>query len=80
MIQPFYLPIKILFGPGSIDQLGQEVKVLGRRAMIVTYPDIRKLGFLDIVLKDPKSKGWKPKFLKNWNPIPAVQPLIWRPG
>ena len=57
MIQQFYLPTRILFGPGSIDQLGKEATSLGKRAMVVTYPDIRKLGFLDIILKDLKSKG-----------------------
>ncbi len=51
MIQQFYLPTRILIGPGSINQVGQEAKSLGRRVMVVTYPDIRKLGFLDIILK-----------------------------
>ena len=35
MIQQFYIPTKVLFGPGSIDQLGNEAKNLGTRAMIV---------------------------------------------
>ncbi len=32
----FYLPTKIIFGPGTIDQVGVEAAQLGRRALIVT--------------------------------------------
>ncbi len=32
----FYLPTKIIFGPGTIDQVGVEAAHLGRRALIVT--------------------------------------------
>jgi alcohol dehydrogenase class IV len=57
MITPFYLPIKLVFGPGSLKQLGEEARAIGRKAMIVTYPDIRRIGLLDRVVKDLKSKG-----------------------
>jgi alcohol dehydrogenase YqhD (iron-dependent ADH family) len=32
----FYLPTKLIFGPGEIEKLGTEVKHLGERAMIIT--------------------------------------------
>lgn len=32
----FYLPTKIIFGPGTIEQAGQEAAKLGERALIVT--------------------------------------------
>jgi len=32
----FHLPTKIIFGPGVIDQVGEEAAKLGRRALIVT--------------------------------------------
>ncbi len=70
MIQTLSLPIKILFGPGSINHLGQEAKALGRHAMIVTYPDIRKLGFLDVVLKDLKSLGLETEVFEELEPNP----------
>ncbi len=70
MIQTLSLPIKILFGPGSINHLGQEAKTLGRHAMIVTYPDIRKLGFLDVVLKDLKSLGLETEVFEELGPNP----------
>jgi len=57
MITTFYLPTKIVFGSGSIEQLGQEAKEIGRKAMIVTYPDIRRIGLLDRVLEDLKANG-----------------------
>ena len=72
MIQQFYIPTKVLFGPGSIDQLGNEAKNLGTRAMIVTYPDIRRLGFLDIVLKDLESQGIETEIFEELEPNPRT--------
>jgi len=57
MITTFYLPTKIVFGSGSVDQLGKEAKEIGRKAMIVTYPDIRRVGLLNRVVEDLKAKG-----------------------
>ena len=57
MITTFYLPTKIVFGSGSVDQLGEEAKEIGRKAMIVTYPDIRRVGLLNRVVEDLKAKG-----------------------
>ena len=70
MITQFYMPIKILFGPGNINQLGQEARVLGRKAMVVTYPDIRKLGYLDIVVKDLNAKGIETEVFEELEPNP----------
>jgi len=57
MITPFFMPIKLLFGPGSIKLLGTEARAIGKRAMIVTYPDIRRIGLLDRAVKDLESNG-----------------------
>lgn len=57
MITTFYLPIRLVFGPGSLERLGDEAKQLGQKAMIVTYPDIRRVGLLDRVVKNLKEKG-----------------------
>jgi hypothetical protein len=46
----FYMPTKIIIGAGVINQVGAEVKKLGKKALIVTYPDIRRVGILDKVL------------------------------
>ena len=56
MITTFYLPTRIIFGNGSIEQLGEEAKTIGQKAMVVTYPDIRGVGLLDKVIDDLKSK------------------------
>jgi alcohol dehydrogenase YqhD (iron-dependent ADH family) len=53
----FYLTTKILFGTGSINNLGQEAAQLGHKALIVTYPDIRRVGLLDKVVSDLKQKN-----------------------
>jgi alcohol dehydrogenase class IV len=57
MINQFFLPVKVLFGPGSLNKVGEEARACGRKALIVTYPDIRKLGFLDRVLGDLQTNG-----------------------
>ena len=52
MITTISAPGKLLFGPGALNQLSDEVKALGnKKTMIVTYPDIRKVGLLDRVIK-----------------------------
>ena len=52
MITTIGIPEKVIFGPGALNQLGDEAKALGKkRVMIVTYPDIRKIGLLDRVTK-----------------------------
>ena len=56
MITTFYLPTRIVFGPGSVDRLGEEAKEIGQKAIIVTYPDIRRIGLLDKVVEDLKAK------------------------
>ena len=56
MLFRFELTTIILFGPGGISKLGEEAAKLGRKAIIVTYPDIRRIGLLDKVLNDLKEK------------------------
>ena len=57
MLFSFQVTTKILFGTGSIDNLSQEAEKLGHKALIVTYPDIRRIGLLDKVLNALKEKG-----------------------
>ena len=57
MLFSFQIPTKILFGTGSIDNLGEEAAKLGRKALVITYPDIRRVGLLDKVLNALKEKG-----------------------
>ena len=56
MLFRFELTTLILFGPGGISKLGEEAAKLGHKAMIVTYPDIRRIGLLDKVVRDLKEK------------------------
>ena len=58
MITTIGIPAKLLFGPGALEQLRDEAKALGKkRLMIVTYPDIRKVGLLDRVTKLLEKSG-----------------------
>jgi alcohol dehydrogenase class IV len=52
MITTIKITPKLIFGPGALNQLPDEAKAIGRKKlMIVTYPDIRRVGHLDRVLK-----------------------------
>jgi len=51
MITTYQLPTKIMFGPGSLGGLGGEAKAIGSNAIIVTYPDIERVGLLGKVIK-----------------------------
>ena len=59
MITTISIPAKLLFGPGSLNQLADEAKAVGKKKlMIVTYPDIREVGLLDRVLKLLEKGGY----------------------
>ena len=58
MITTLYLPTKIIFGSGSLAQLGSEAKKIGRKAVLVTGSrSMRKIGVLDRVIKDLGNNG-----------------------
>ncbi|MFC1977518.1 iron-containing alcohol dehydrogenase [Chloroflexota bacterium] len=66
----FLLRTKIIYGPGSVNQLGEEAKRIGRKAMIVTYPDIRRVGLLDKVVENLKSSGVDTLIFEEVEPNP----------
>ncbi len=66
----FNLPVRILYGAGIIERLGREAKAIGRKAMIVTYPDIRRVGLLDRVVEDLKSNGVNTVIFEEVEPNP----------
>lgn len=74
MITTIGIPAKLLFGPGALNQLGDETKVLGKKkVMIVTYPDIRKIGLLDRVIKLLEKGGLEnPIIFEKVMPNPRV--------
>jgi len=55
MTSRFQLATEIIFGAGSLENLGPEAAKLGRKALLVTYPDIRRIGLLDRVVSDLKA-------------------------
>jgi alcohol dehydrogenase YqhD (iron-dependent ADH family) len=58
VITTFYLPTKIIFGPGSLACLGTEAAKLGRKAILVTgKSSLRKTGVLDRAVNDLKNNG-----------------------
>ena len=57
MVSRFELTTRVLFGVGSIGRLGEEAAKLGKKALVVTYPDIRRIGLLDRVVGGLEEKG-----------------------
>ena len=58
MITTFHLPTKIIFGTGSIAQLGVEARRIGQKAILVTgSSSMRQTGVLDRVIHDLKANG-----------------------
>lgn len=71
----FYLPIKINYGPGSLNTLGAEAKALGKKAFIVTYPDIRRVGLLDRVTGLLRQSGVEAITFEGVEPNPRVNTI-----
>ena len=57
MTHVMHVPTKLVFGVGSINELGKEAKQFGKKAMVVTYPDIRRVGLLDRIISELESNG-----------------------
>ena len=57
MTYVMHVPTKLVFGVGSINELGKEAKQFGKKAMVVTYPDIRRVGLLDRIISELESNG-----------------------
>ena len=73
MITTFHLPTKLVFGAGSLNQLGAEAKELGRKAIIVTYQsDMLPSGLLDRVVQELKSNGVEPVVFDKIVPNPRA--------
>ncbi|MCX6013818.1 MAG: iron-containing alcohol dehydrogenase, partial [Chloroflexi bacterium] len=70
MIAQFYMPLKVIIGPGSIEQLGQEAKTIGKKALIVTYPDIRRVGILDKIIDNLNKNGVETIIFEEVQPNP----------
>ena len=57
-ITRFHLPTKIIFGSGSLAEIGAEARKIGQAAILVTgSTSMRKTGVLDRVTKDLKANG-----------------------
>ena len=58
MITAFHLPTRIIFGVGSLKQLGAEARELGQKAILVTgRSSVRRTGMLDGVIQDLRNNG-----------------------
>ena len=62
---------KLIFGCGVLDQVGAETRDLGRKALVVTYPDVmKKLGILDRVLNALAANGVEVTLFDQVEPNP----------
>ncbi|MBI5606973.1 MAG: iron-containing alcohol dehydrogenase [Deltaproteobacteria bacterium] len=65
---------RILMGPGSIDQIGPEVKALkGKKVLIVTDPGIIQAGLLDQVLPPLGKAGIAQALFDGVEPDPPIE-------
>jgi alcohol dehydrogenase YqhD (iron-dependent ADH family) len=69
----FYLPTKIIFGPGTIDEIGSEAATCGRRAFLVTgKKSSSKTGLIDRVIDLLKEKGLEVVLFDKIEPNPRT--------
>jgi alcohol dehydrogenase YqhD (iron-dependent ADH family) len=55
----YYLPTKIVFGEGSVTQLGEIASTFGKKALLVTYDEefVRSVGLLDKTISSLEEKN-----------------------
>jgi len=69
----FTLPTKIIFGPGEIAKLGNELKKIGKKPLIVTgKSSMRRTGILDRVLDILNQAKIKPALFEKIEPNPRA--------
>ena len=66
----FYLPVRLIFGPGKAETLGKEAARYGKKALIVTgRSSTKKSGLLNRAVK-LLEKGFRRIFLTRQSRIP----------
>jgi len=65
-----HVPTRLVFGAGSISELGKEARQIGKKAMVVTYPDIRRIGLLEKVIANLKASGLEAVAFEKVQPNP----------
>ncbi len=73
MFYTFHLPTKIIFGAGAVKEVGAQAKEIGKKALVVTYSDMRKIGVLEKVLADLKSSGVEAVVFEKIEPNPRLE-------
>lgn len=67
------MPTKIIFGSGSLAQLGSEARKIGQRAILVTgTSSMRKTGVLDMVINNLKANGVNTSVFDKVEPNPRA--------
>ena len=67
----FQIPIKLVFGDGTVSKVGEEAALLGKRALVVIGgSSARKTGLLDKVIADLKAHGVESTVFEGVTPNP----------
>jgi len=73
-VTTFYVPTKIVSGMGALEHLGEEAKLLkAQNALIVTGPNLVKLGVADAIRNLLKSDGIESEIFGEVMPDPTVK-------
>jgi len=69
------MPTELVFGQGRLEEVGKKTKGYGKKALLVTYEEeiMKKLGFIDKVIKYLESEGIKTVIYDRVEPNPSIQ-------
>ena len=73
MIQDFnyYVPVRVVFGPGKLHETGEQVKQYGKKALIVTTgPFFQENGLVDRLQKILQDSGVPSEYFYEASPNP----------
>lgn len=72
MLQNFnyYVPVRVVFGPGKLNEAGDHVKQYGKKAFIVTGPFIKKTGMVDRLQDILRKSGVASEYFLDVTPNP----------
>jgi alcohol dehydrogenase YqhD (iron-dependent ADH family) len=77
----FHTPIKLVFGDGAVEKVGEEAAHLGKKAMVVIGgSSARKSGLLDRIIADLKGHGVEAVVFEGITPNPRSSTVDEGPG
>ncbi len=71
----FWIPTRIILGQKTLRSIGELTKSYGKKALVVTYSDMAKMGMLDDLVSNLRDSGVRYEVCDNVEPNPKIHDI-----